>query len=558
MEIARLIGSAGSGKTTALLDIMAKALEKLGNDPLRLGFASFTRAARAEAVSRAAAAWGVPENLLAGDGWFRTVHSTCFRVLGVSRGQMIGSTKADEEWVSNAVGVRLQVEIDEDTGQTRFVGDPLVERALSCWDLARAKLVPLAEVHRRASQIDGNMPGLPEVVRMIEHYEMAKRLDDRLDYVDLLGRFSGFRFSATDAPETCSPEGALPEVSAWLFDEQQDASPLLDAACKRLVSAPTVQWCYVVGDAFQAIHGFAGSSADCFLAWPAKKERIMDRSYRCPQAVLDLGERCLRRMYRGYFDRGVKAYGRDGNPRPPSDGAVHEVSAIDDVVSRIDPGEDWLLIARTKYQAKRLAAAMHEAKKPIRWTSQDGGPTARSIGLETLLKLEQGEVVTGDGWSKAIALLPSKNERREPILVHGAKTRWKDSKLAHEWNANGIHADDMESVGGTACLAAAIRSGDWVKLVDHGAQWRGMAKRWGTKLAAEPRVRVGTVHSVKGAEADNVAFLTTTSQRVATGAEDQEQHDEECRIAYVAVTRARQNLYVVNEGGPRTPRMDVF
>lgn len=556
MEIARLIGSAGSGKTTALLDIMEKALGKLGNDPRRLGFASFTRAARAEAVSRAAAAWGVSESLLAGEGWFRTVHSTCFRVLGVSRGQMIGGTKADEEWVSNAVGERMQVEIDEDTGQTRFVGNPLVERALACWDLSRAKLLPMAEVHRRACQMNGDMPGLPEVVRMIEHYETAKRIDDRLDYVDLLARFAGFRFSAKDAPETCSPEGALPEVSAWLFDEQQDASPLLDAACKRLVSSPTVQWCYVVGDAFQAIHGFAGSNADCFLAWPAKKERIMDRSYRCPQAVLDLGERCLRRMHRGYFDRGVQAYGRDGTPRPKGDGSVHEVPGIEDVVSRINPSESWLLIARTKYQAKRFAAAMHEARKPVRWTSAPDGPTIRSTGLAALLKLERGEPITGADWAKALQLLPTKNSRKEDVLSRGTKTRWKDEAEAKRWDV--IFPEELPQVGGCPALVNAVKSGEWVGLVDRGSEWRSMAERYGEQLASEPRVRVGTIHSVKGAEADNVAVLTTTSQRVQNGAEDQEQHDEECRIAYVAVTRARHNLYVVNEGGPRNPRMELF
>jgi superfamily I DNA/RNA helicase len=69
---------------------------------------------------------------------------------------------------------------------------------------------------------------------------------------------------------------------------------------------------------------------------------------------------------------------------------------------------------------------------------------------------------------------------------------------------------------------------------------------------------VGTIHSVKGAEADNVALLTTTSRRVQQSDEDTEQHDEECRIAYVAVTRAKRNLWIINEGKPGTPRMEVL
>jgi len=557
VEIARLIGSAGSGKTTALLDIMEKALERLNHDPLRLGLASMTRAARGEAVSRAAVAWGVPETLLSKEGWFRTVHSTCHRALSVSRGQLIGSSKADAEWISQAVGVPIQVEIDQDTGMSRVVGNPKVERALSCWDLARASLVPVADVHRRAASIDPDMPGMPEIVRTIERYEAAKRLDDRLDYADLLARFAGFRFDPADGLSHCSPQGMLPEVSAWLFDEQQDASPLLDAACKRLISAPSVQWCYVVGDAFQSIYGFAGSSADCFMSWPAKKQRIMDRSYRCPKAVLELGERCLRRMYRGYFDRQVKAYGRDGQPRADDDGKVHEISDLGDMISLVDPTKDWLLVARTKYQARRIAAAMHSRSKPFRWTWQETTVSARSIGLQALLKLEEGKVVSGDAWAKALTLLPQRSAGGA-MLSRGTKTKWKDSSVASDWNRDGIHADDLVDVGATPALQAAIRSGEWVRLVDDAKTWRETAKKWGPQLAAEPKVRIGTVHSVKGAEGDNVAFLTTTSQRVQSGADDQEQHDEECRIAYVAVTRARHNLYIVNDGGRTTPRMEVL
>jgi hypothetical protein len=67
-------------------------------------------------------------------------------------------------------------------------------------------------------------------------------------------------------------------------------------------------------------------------------------------------------------------------------------------------------------------------------------------------------------------------------------------------------------------------------------------------------------NSVKGMEADNVAFLTTIGKRVEQGMEDADQHDEEQRIAYVAVTRARRNLYVINESrhGKPVPCLEVL
>lgn len=548
MQIARLIGAAGSGKTTELLRIMEGALPKLGNDPLRLGFASFTRAARAEAVSRAASAWGVSPGTLDGEGWFRTVHSTAKRCLGIGPGQLIGDKTADIEWISNALGVKISTTLDEEVGRQKFVGGQ-EGAALNAWDHARNTLLPLDEVVRRARRLDDDVPDYAAVVRIAERYEAAKRVEDRLDFSDLLLRFSGLRVHPTDGVQRVEPEGDLPPVSAWLFDEQQDASPLLDAACKRLVSAESVKWCYVVGDPFQAIFGFAGSSAECFLGWPAEKERTMPKSYRCPKPILELGERCLRRMYRGYFDRGVAPADHEGR--------IFDTET-DVPLTAARPDEEWLFIARTNYEAGRLYASLHAAGKPARWVKQPEGVTTRGQGLAALHSLEKGKPVRGPEWGRAVELLPCVNNAKEPMLARGVKTGWA-KKHADDWDW--IFPNELEKVGATAPLIEKIRSGEWCSLVDRGQEWRRHAERWGTELASNSRIRVGTIHSVKGMEADNVALLTTTSRRVEQSREDcHAQHDEECRIAYVGVTRARRNLYVINEGrhGKPVPRMEVL
>ena len=547
MKIARLIGAAGSGKTTELLRIMEAALPKLGGDPLRLGFASFTRAARAEAVGRAATAWGVAPGLLDGDGWFRTVHSTAKRCLDVQPGQLLGGTAKDTEWISNALGVRISTTIDDETGRQKFVGG-VEGAALTCWDLARGTLQPLDEVVRKSRRLDDNVPDFAAVVRISERYELAKRLEDRLDFSDLLLRFSGIRVTTTDGVDRVEPEGFLPPVEAWLFDEQQDASPLLDAACKRLVSADSVKWCYVVGDPFQSIFGFAGSSSECFLGWPAEKERMMPKSYRCPKPILELGERCLRRMYRGYFDRKVAPADHEGR--------IVETD-IELPMNVAKPDEDWLFIARTNYEASRLYASLNASGKPARWVKQPEGVSVRSQGLAALYALEKGKQISGAEWGRAMELLPAVNKAKEPMLARGSKANW--SKQADDWDV--IFPNELEQVGATPPLVEKIRSGSWCGLVDRGEEWRRNAEKWGPDLASNSKIRVGTVHSVKGMEADNVAMLTTISKRVEQGREDcHDQHDEECRIAYVGVTRARRNLYVINEHryGKPVPCMEVL
>ena len=105
--------------------------------------------------------------------------------------------------------------------------------------------------------VDDNIPDFASVVRISERYEAAKNMDGKADFSDILMRFAGLGMNPREGLYEKTPEGELPEVGAWLFDEQQDASPLLDRVCKRLVSAPSVRWAYVVGDPFQAIYGFA-------------------------------------------------------------------------------------------------------------------------------------------------------------------------------------------------------------------------------------------------------------------------------------------------------------
>ena len=261
----------------------------------------------------------------------------------------------------------------------------------------------------------------------------------------------------------------------------------------------------------------------------------MPKSYRCPKPILELGERCLRRMHKGYFDRKVAPADHEGR--------VYE-SDIELPVTRARPDEDWLFIARTNFEAARLYASLHAAGKPAKWVKQPDGITARGEGLAALYALEKGQHVSGSDWARAIALLPPLDKSRQPMLARGVKTNW-GAKHASDWDV--IFPSDLPNVGATESLIQKISTGQWVGLVNRGEEWRRHAERWGPELAANTRIRVGTVHAVKGMEADNVALLTTVGKRVAEGMDDAEQHDEECRIAYVGVTRARRNLYVINE-----------
>ena len=61
-------------------------------------------------------------------------------------------------------------------------------------------------------------------------------------------------------------------------------------------------------------------------------------------------------------------------------------------------------------------------------------------------------------------------------------------------------------------------------------------------LTGTPRIRISTIHAVKGQEADNVVLLPDLSY--LTQKEFRKDPDNEHRVFYVGVTRARKNLYL--------------
>lgn len=543
-EIAMLIGGAGTGKTTRLLDIMAKVISR-GIDPHELGFVSFTRAARSEAASRAADLFKVSQSDLESKGWFRTLHSVCYRCLGSQRGDLLTGKVADKAWLEDA----LQEPVSGATGAED--GDSLAEivcegntdadLALKLWGAARSRLVPFRDVWEAAWQIDQRSPALEFCENVIGRYELGKRACGRADFTDLLCKFAGWHCTLAGANKV-EPAGDCPELPVWFFDEQQDTSALLDSVCHRLMEKS--QWVYVVGDPFQAIYGWAGADPSHFLAWPAQKKDIMRKSFRCPPCVLSLGEEILRGCS-DYWDREIEPSDHDGT--------VDRLS-IEQAVGEVDPRESWLLIARTNREAAMtLAARMNRLGIPWKPTRGNGGWAApvKNAALRALTDLEAGNPIDGDQWRKVLKVLPVKD-----FLERGIKSKFEDKEYdaaeLHPW----VMVDDLAELGATPKLVGLIKSGQWAEEIDDGERWREAVKQWGVDAVEALKVNVGTIHSTKGAEADNVLLLTSTTRQVVKGQETQSGFNEERRVEYVAVTRARKRLLIADD--PRAPfRMEV-
>jgi superfamily I DNA/RNA helicase len=164
---------------------------------------------------------------------------------------------------------------------------------------------------------------------------------------------------------------------------------------------------------------------------------------------------------------------------------------------------------------------------PARWEAIEG------------LRIAQDGYMAVKPWRRILQYIPSSGH-----LAHGTKARWD------KWEGDeleSIEVDRLAEWGATEQLIEKIKTGQWAPLIDGAGEVLEAIKTHGYEAVEKPRVMVGTIHSAKGMEADNVYLLTTLSHQVAKGMETQAGADEERRVQYVGVTRTRKRLTILDE-----------
>lgn len=130
-----VVGVAGAGKTSLAMDLLEQHLRD-GLAWHQIGFLSFSRAACAEAVKRAAKICEEPETRLTEVGWFRTIHAAVFRCIGGDPKSLLDpDAPSTQEWYESTLGVRR----GGDRGTLAWRVGGILDR----WDLARHRLWPL-------------------------------------------------------------------------------------------------------------------------------------------------------------------------------------------------------------------------------------------------------------------------------------------------------------------------------------------------------------------------------------------------------------------------------
>ncbi len=334
--------------------------------------------------------------------------------------------------------------------------------------------------------------------------------------------------------------GLRPPIKYLLCDEFQDNSRLLGSVlslwgeqCEQVIA---------VGDPDQAIYsGFLPADPQQFLDFAVGAQRVdLQNSHRLPRAIQRLSETWIarnhRRLPRDFYPRdaeGVLMYDRLLTELPWDEWAVAKTES------------KWsaFLLARTRRQATVLKQWLQDRGIPFAVNRGEENPLQTPKGwlAHAMLKLMDGEKVDLKDLDGVIKWMPAK-----PWLVHGAKKQLAERIKAEPTSQVG--AADLAQLGFTPQFMQALKARDFVgplKFTEiERIYLRRVYSQFGKRAFSDtPKILCTNVHGVKGMEADHVVFspdLTAMPARMMM-----KDPEEENRICYVGITRAKEGLYVL-------------
>lgn len=495
---------------------------------------SYTTAAAAEVKDRGI---GVARHMVG------TLHAVCYRALEEPELAELHVKEFNEEHRHHAITAS---KADVDEASDGPAGTTSADALFASYQVLRARMTP-RQVWPRAT------------LGFALAWEAWKTDRGFLDFNDLIER-------------ACAELTVAPGYPKVLFvDEAQDLSAL-QFACIRKWGARTERL-VLIGDDDQAIFDFSGADAANLIGrdLPEDHKRVLSQSYRLPKQVLDFSQRLIRTV----SARQEKAFA----PRREADGRVAEglvrflpyghhrapQAILDDAQRQADAGRSVMLLASCSYMldamVKEMKARGMRFHNPYRvangaWNPVRAGEGSTTARLATFLKgglSPEWTLKDLRSWTGALAATG--------VLKRGAKKRL-DEDAKHE-DGEGVRVLEIRE------MMELLEDGPWLSL----DPWAGRAvelaawyaahatsqrqasalyaaevvKRQGAAaLGVRPLIVVGTIHSVKGGEADIVYLFPDLSREGwASWRRGGAYGDAVVRTMYVGASRAREELVLL-------------
>ena len=527
-----VLAGAGTGKTRAITHRIAYGVHSGVYSPQRLLAVTFTSRAAAEMRSRL-------RDLCVGNVQARTFHAAALRQLQFFWPQAVGGV------LPNLLDHKAQM-IAEAARRLRLSTDRASIRDLAS-EIEWAKVSMLTPANYLEKAQGRGTPGgfdLTAVARVFQSYEDVKTDRNVIDFEDVLLITVGI---LQEDPKVAAT--VREQYRHFVVDEYQDVSPLQQRLLELWLGGRD-ELC-VVGDASQTIYSFTGASPKHLLGFKAQYPEAtvvkLIRDYRSTPQVVKLANELLG----GRRSGGPAADAAWATPlqlvaqRPPgpvpqftecSDDEAEAATVAVKVRELLDAGTPASQIAvlfRTNGQSEAYEQAL--ASAGIGYQLRGGERFfARKEVRDAILQLRAA--------TRAVAETGSSPEPLGQLVRDIVASLGYTDAAPHN---GGALRERWESLAALVALAdeLVVSRGAQFTLSDfvNELQERSLAQHAPTVQG----VTLASLHAAKGLEWDAV-FLVGLSEGLMpiSFADSPESVDEERRLLYVGITRAREHLFL--------------
>ena len=578
-----VIAGAGSGKTRTLVYRVARLVEA-GVPAGTILLLTFTRKAAQEMLRRATALVGGDCAQVAGGTFHSFAHLTLRRHgqgVGLSRDFTI-LDRGDSEDVINL----LRGELGLDRKERRF---PRKQAVASLFSMAVNCQTPLAELVADAyPHLEEHLDALSALHARYVEFKSSRQL---VDYDDLL-----VKLHAALADEGLA-ERLGQRYRYVMVDEYQDTNRLQAEIVRRLAHAHDNVM--VVGDDAQSIYAFRGAEIRNIMEFPqlfpGTRIITLDQNYRSTQPILDLANTVINRAPQQYTKNLFTT--RGPGERPALIQARDEPEQSHFVAQRIlelreegVPLSEIAVLFRSSFHSFDLEIAL--SRRDIPFVKRGGFRFVEAAHVKDVLAHLRVVVNPDDtvSWHRILLLLEGIGPKSSQEILGRIRGNARPWDVLAASPGRGKSAAEVQRLARVlAEVAAAERPGeqigriltyyepvlrrvhpeDYPKRERDLEQFATIAERYRSTtslladMALEPPtdsiagvlagdgddegvVTLSTVHSAKGLEWHTVFVLWVADGRFPStyGARDDDDIEEERRLMYVAVTRAKDLLYL--------------
>jgi superfamily I DNA/RNA helicase len=490
-----ILGPPGTGKTEYLL---RRVEEELANDiqPQEIGYFSYTKKAAREARDRALVKF--PHLDKKHFKYFRTLHSLAFQELGLSTKDVMRDVNYKE--LSQILGIKLKNTNSRSNDGLAIQDEPYSQII----DLARVRNVSLREQFNISGHLDGGWLKLKYIADGIEEYKKERNL---FEFTDMIVKFNN--------QEIC------PELKVLIIDEAQDLAPIQWTMAKKLIAYAGKT--YVAGDDDQSIYRWAGVDPDDLINLDGDRY-ILDQSWRVPRKIHDAATTLIKRVknripkiWNSKSDEGVIKY-----HSTPFDTNLHE--------------GQWLVLGRDRYTLDRVENEMKA--RGFFFSRLYNGESVPSVSRKRLNAI--------NAWTDLTMRDKEIELDRVRTIYHYLEV---NKQVKHGFKTMPNASDDilytydmLEKDFGLLVPRDKI----WHKVLDFPLSEKvyiiSLLRRK-ENLNRAPRITLSTIHGSKGGEADNVMLLTELPRVIDENYFQNK--DDERRVFYVGMTRAKKELHIV-------------